>query len=94
MTDSPVTIPVGLYRQVTRNNFALTDGANAARGGHDSVLFDRPSCRALVVHSERMGSREHLASEVAIWQEGGNNAKAAKANWQFKNGDARVELRY
>lgn len=42
--------------------------------------------------SERMGSREHLTSQVAAWQERRNNAKA-KVNWQFTADDARIKLR-
>ena len=42
--------------------------------------------------SERMGSREHLASQVAAWQERRDKAKA-RANWQFTTEDARVKLR-
>jgi hypothetical protein len=41
---------------------------------------------------ERMGSREHLASQVAAWQERRNSTKA-KVNWQFTADDARIKLR-
>jgi DDE superfamily endonuclease len=42
--------------------------------------------------ARHIATADKLASEVKAWQESRNN-KQAKANWQFKNQDARIKLK-
>ena len=41
---------------------------------------------------ERMDHREHLAREIAAWQQA-RNGHAVRVNWRFTTADARIKLK-